>query len=259
MTKYSQESLDFNLNRARIYSGPAHSRSITESCKNICQKCIFLLDLHFFFSLCSSALHTLLVGPFEIYFDNHSSLLICKGFLNIDKKTMQEDDTLIFRAYKACYWTCLILWELILGRYSTIIYNHKLMLLFKSIYLSPSLRVWMNGPCDRWISTGRERGNFFYQLEGSTIPWKLEVKHMKESDYGSHGMGHDGLWRQASPIWKFGLDQVQFVWFSRQCKCLFCWCIFLGINVKDLIKEKWKGQTFLEPFLWNNDLLASSH
>lgn len=161
MTKYSQESLNFNLNRARIYSGSAHSRSITESCKNICRKCVFLLDLRFLFSLYSSALYTLLVSPFEIYFDNHSSLLVCKGFLNVDKKTMQEDDTLIFGAYEASYWTCKILWELIFGRYSTITYNHKLMLLFKSIYLSLSLRVWMNGPCDR-----ERKRKFFLSARG---------------------------------------------------------------------------------------------
>lgn len=48
------------------------------------------------------------------------------------------------------------------------------------------------------ISIEKERGNDFNQLEGSIIPYKSEVKTIKKSEYGSHGMSNDRIGRQAS-------------------------------------------------------------
>lgn len=125
---------------------------------------------------------------------------------------------------------------------------------------SVSLRVWMNGSQDRWMSIGRERGSSLNQLEGGMIPWKSDVENIKKSEYRRHGMGNERLWRQASPILKFGLDQVQFVWFNRQCKCLFFADAYSWHKCQKIwLKKNGKGQTSLETLPWNNDLLASSH
>lgn len=74
---------------------------------------------------------------------------------------MQEDDTLIFQAHEEHYCMRLIVKGLIFGRYGARSYNHELMLSFKSLYLSVSLRVWTNGPGDRCISIAREGRNYF--------------------------------------------------------------------------------------------------